>query len=49
MLGQSSFDDDGLNCEQRLCYDGSIGLVPFEDVCEYHDIAAENVFPKEDN
>ena len=46
MLGYSSFDDGGLNCEQILCYDGSVGLVPFENICEYHGIDAERVFPK---
>ena len=48
MLDYSSFDDGGLNCDQRLLYDGSVGLVPFENICEYYGIDAEKVFPKEE-
>ena len=49
MLGYNVFDDDGLPCEQRLLHDGSIGLCPFEDVCEYYGICAENVFPRKED
>ncbi len=49
MLQYSDFDDGGLPGEQRLCYDGSVALCQFEEVCEIYDIEPENVFPKEDN
>lgn len=49
MLGYYIFDDGGLPCEQRLLHDGSVGLVPFEDICEYYGIETETIFPKKEN
>ena len=46
MLGYYIFDDEGLPCEQRLLHDGSVGLVPFENICEYYGIEPETIFPK---
>jgi hypothetical protein len=44
----AAFDCGVLPCETRLQPDGSVALCPFEEVCEYFDIDAEKVFPKED-
>ena len=48
MLGYNIFDDEGLPCEQRLLYDGSVGLAPFEDICDYYGIDTEKVFPRKE-
>jgi len=48
MLGHYAFDDGGLACDQHLCYDGSVGLARFEDVCEEYGIDAKKVFKEEE-
>jgi len=47
MLGNDIFID-GLPCEQRLLSDGSVGLTPFEDICDYYGIDAKKVFSRKE-